>query len=301
MTNVEFKDPVVRSFSLDQYELTWEIANTMLDPHDFNWYVERSESPMGPWDPVAGPFSDKYRFIDTRVKQLHRWRIIYYRLKSERKANTEDVSYSKSFFLGGEPDLIAQEIQMLERTVWQEFTGRRCWIFPVRTFGQHCPACFDGAGKGATMRRVRSCCLTCYDTGWARGFMDPIELHIQFDPSPKSTQMLGTGETQQSNTTARLGNFPKLKPRDVIVESENRRWRVVQVSSTERLRSTVHQELQLHEIVRGDIEFQLPINIDDLRNLNPSPGRNFTNPQNLESFEDEAIHKALKAYGYDND
>lgn len=299
--NFVFKDPLVRSFSLDWLEFTWEIENTELDPFDFDWYVERSESPEGPWDPLAGPFSDRYRFIDNRVNLQHRWRQLYYRIRSVEKANADNVAYSSWSTLGAEPDLIAQEIQLLERTVWREFTGRKCYLIPVRTFGQYCPHCMDVSGIGSTFRKLRSNCLTCYDTKFARGYLNPIEIYIQFDPSPKTQQLQGTGETQQSNTTARMSNFPLVKPRDLIVEAENRRWRVVQVSSTERLRAKVHHELMLHEIVKGDTEFQIPIDPGDLRDLEPSPERNFSNPQNLEAFEFEGMIGALKAYGYEND
>lgn len=301
MTNFVFRDPVVRSFSLDWLEFTWEVDNTQLDPHSYDWYVERSESPEGPWDPIAGPFQDRYRFIDNRVNLLHAWRTLYYRVKSVDKTDSTNLAYSTPATLAAEPDLIAQEIQLLERTVWREYTGRKCYLFPVRTFGQYCPHCMDIAGKGSTFRKLRSNCVTCYDTQFARGYLNPIELYIQFDPSTKSNQPQGTGETFQSNTTARMGNFPLVKPRDIIVEAENRRWRVVHAGSTERLRAKVHHELTLHEIVRGDIEFQLPINISDLRNLEPSPERNFSNAQNLEGFEDEDMRATLRAYGYDND
>lgn len=301
MSNFSFKDLIVRSFSLDWLEFTWEIENTTVDPWDYDWTVERSESPEGPWDPIAGPFSDRYRFVDNRVNLLHRWRQLYYRIKSVRKSDTSDEVYSDAATLAAEPDLIAKEIQLIERTVWREFTGRKCYLFPVRTFGQYCPHCMDAEGLGSTYRKLRSNCLTCYDTQFARGYLNPIELFIQFDPSPKSQQPQGTGETQQSNTTARMGNFPLVKPRDIIVEPENRRWRVVQVSSTERLRAKVHHELTLHEIVKGDIEFQLLIDIDNLKDLDPSPERNFSNPQNLEAFEDEGMLATLKAYGYDSD
>jgi hypothetical protein len=298
VANFAFKDLIVRSFSLDWLEVSWEVENTTLDPHSFDWYIERSESPEGPWDPLADAFQDRYRFIDHRVNLLERWRSLYYRLKSVEKADTSNVVYSSPATLGAEPDLIAKEIQLLERTVWREFTGRKCWLYPVRTFGQYCPHCMD-IGKGGTFRKLRSNCHTCYDTKYARGYMNPIELYIQFDPSPKSAQQLGTGETQQSNTTARMGNFPLVKPGDIIVESENRRWRVVQVASTERLRSKVHHELTLHELVKGDVEFQLPVDVGSLRDLDPSPERNFSNPQNLEAFEDELNLATLKAYGYD--
>ena len=303
MTNLAFKNLLVRGFSLDFLEVTWEIADTTLDVHDFQLEIFRSESPMGPWDPVAGPFEDRYRFVDNRVNLLNRWRQLYYKIVSTEKADTTNVSESDSFTFQAEPDLIAAEIQRLERLVWEEYAGRRCFIFPVRTFGQHCPHCFDGPdkGKGHTSQRQRSHCLTCYGTSYVRGYLDPIEIFMQIDPSSKSNQLLPVAERQQVDASARLPNFPLVKPRDIIVETENRRWRVVRVTPTERLRSVVHQELVLHEIAKGDIEFQLPIRVENLRDFEPSPGRNFTNPQNLESFESEAIKHAFGVYGYGND
>jgi len=300
VANLVVKSPLVRSFSLDFLEITWEIENTPRDPHDFVGYIDRSESPMGPWDMVAGPFEDRYRFVDNRVNLQHRWRQLYYRIRYIQKLDATNVYESEPFTFTAEPDLVSAEIQRLERMLWEEFAGRACFIFPVRTFGQHCPSCMDGPdkGKGFTMQRRRSQCLTCYDTGYVRGYFDPIEIFMQFDPSPQSIQTLPIAERQQNDTTARLPNFPLVKPRDIIVEAENRRWRVVQVSQTERLRNVVHQELRLHEIVKGDIEFQLPIRLDNLRDFEPSPGRNFTNPQNLESFELEAVKNAFAVYGY---
>lgn len=301
MSNLSVKELLVRSFSLDFLEVTWEIENTTLDPHDYHTYVLRSESPMGPWDIITGPFSDRYRFVDNQVNLLHRWRQLYYKIRTVRKADTTDVAESDAKTFHAQPDLIAKEIQRLERLVWEEYAGRRCFIFPARTFGQRCPSCYDGPerGKGYTGQRTRSHCLTCYDTGFARGYLDPVEIFMQIDPSTHIEQPLPVAERQQSDTSARLPNFPLVKPRDIIIEAENRRWRVVTVTSTERLRSVVHQELRLHEITKGDIEFQLPIKVEDLRDFEPSPSRNFTNPQNLDAFESEAIKNTFAVYGYD--
>ena len=298
MPNLVFQNLRVRSFSLDFLELTWEIGDSDLDPHDYLCYILRSESPMGPWDLIAGPFEDKYRFVDNRVNLLHRWRQIYYRVRSVRKADVTDVAESEAATQTAEPDLIAEEIQRLERLLWQEFSGRRCFIFPARSFGQRCGNCYDGPdkGKGFTSQRRRSNCLTCYDTGFVRGYFDPIEIYMQIDPSPNSIQQLPIAERHQQDTSARLPNFPMVKPRDLIVEAENKRWRVVKVTATERLRSVVHQELILHAINLGDIEYQLPIRIDNLRDFEPSPVRNFINAQNLESFENEALRHALVIY-----
>ena len=57
------------------------------------------------------------------------------------------------------------------------------------------------------------------------------------------------------------------------------------MTPTERLRSVVHQELALHEIPRGDVEFKLPINLQDLENQQYAEERNFTNPQHVNDQE----------------
>jgi hypothetical protein len=109
---------------------------------------------------------------------------------------------------------------------------------------------------------------------------------------------MSVGPTQQSNTTARLGYFPPLKPRDVVVEPENIRWRVMQVSHTEQVRAPVHQEIQLHRIPASDIEYRLQFQLTDvLQNLSLSPARNFVNAQNLENFRDQEYPKILELYG----
>ena len=298
MPNFVFQNLRVRSLTLDSLEVTWEIANTVLDPYDFNWEILRSESPEGPWDLMTGVFSDRYRFLDDRVNLLHRWRQLYYRIRSTQKSDPTNTEESKSVTQVAEPDLIALEIRMLEQTVLREFNGRMCWVFPKRTFGQYCPHCMD-TSRGATMRKMRSGCLTCYDQGFARGYLDPIQFWAQIDPSPKADQQIQTGQTQQVNTSGRMGDYPMLKPDDLIVEIENRRWRVVKATTTERLRAPVQQELTLHEILKGDVEFELPVNVGDLPHLEPSAERNFSNPQNLESATSEDdILAVLKAYGY---
>ena len=297
--NLNIINTKIRSFSLDFLEVLWEIEDTVLDPLDFQLYVLRSESPMGPFDMVAGPFEDRYRFVDNTVNLMHRWRQIWYKVRSVQKADHNNFVESEPFTFVNNPDLIGAEIQRLERLMWSEYSGNKCFIFPVRTFGKRCQTCYDGPekGKGFTGQRRRSHCITCYDTTFIRGYYDPIEIFMQIDPSSKSVQNLPIAERGQTDTTARLPNFPIMKPRDLIVEANNIRWRVVKSTPTERMRAVVHQELVLHEVAKGDIEYQLPIRIDDLRNFEQSPARNFLNPQDLQAFEERAIQDIFAVYG----
>lgn len=288
---LELKDIKVRSLDLDFHELTWELVNTRAEVLDYTFQVLRSESPEGPFDPVSKEFTDQYLFIDNVLQVANRWRKYFYiiRVKEVRSGDTKDFGPVSR---DPDPELLAKELRVHMQTLFREFAGRRCWVLPVRTFGQRCK-CWN---ETLSARR-RSGCKGCYDTGFVRGYMSPIESWVQVDPSPKTEQVTNVGQQQQSNTTARLAWYPPLKPRDVLIEGENRRWRVTQVNQTELGRAAVYQEVQLHEIPPRDIEFSIPIRLDvALKDLWISPARNFSNPQNLESFMQEEIPKIFNLY-----
>ena len=126
--------------------------------------------------------------------------------------------------------------------------------------------------------------------------MSPVKCFVQIDPFPKNVQLTTLGETQTQLTTGRMTHFPPVKPRDILVESGNIRWRIERVNTVQRLRAVVHQELVLHRIPQGDIEYNLPINID-LKSFEASAPRNFTNPQNLESSSEDFYDDIFAVYG----
>lgn len=285
---IEVTKLVVRSFTLDYLDIFWEISplagpqveSQQHEIFDYDFYVLRAEAPMGPYQQIGGPFRDLYTFRDSRISLLHKWRSLHYKIKIVHRPTGESTETQPASSSDPEPDLIAEEVNRLEDILFREFIGRKCWLYPVRTFGPVC-TCVDPVLK----RRARSNHALCFGTGWLGGFHYPVECNIQMDPSSKHTRPNSLQEQQPNNTSARLISFPPVSPRDIIIESENRRWRVVSVNTTQRLRSSLHQELVLHEIPRGDIEYDLPVKVD-VKGLRPAAERNFTNPQNVERAGD---------------
>ena len=97
----------------------------------------------------------------------------------------------------------------------------------------------------------------------------------------------------------RLGYYPSVKPDDLIVEPENKRWRVIQQNQTEHSRAPVHQELQVHRVQESDIEYSIPVKFEDaLPNLYFTPERNFTNPQNLSNVGADKLPGIFSIYRY---
>jgi len=288
----------VRSLSLDHLDLYWEIGDVAgprsdEDMHDiFNYdiYILRAaDSPLGPYTLLAGPYRDTYHFLDNQVSLLHKYRQFHYKLRVVDKRTGVEEDFGPASSASAQPDLIALEIMRQEDLLFREFTGRKCWLFPVRTFGPTC-SCWD-----TTLQRpTRSGHRLCFGTGWMGGFMSPVEVYVQIDPSPKSPSSTSLQEVQQSDTVGRMISFPPVNPGDILVEAENRRWRVLAVNTTQRLRAVIRQELRLHEIPRGDIEYALPVMVDT-QGLNAASARNFKNAQNLGNDGDYS--DIISAYG----
>lgn len=278
-----------RSFDLDHNDVFWEIANFTGNIRQFEFTILRSESSTGPWEQLAPPFQDQYYFRDVTPSRMHKWRTVYYLLRVRDKI-TDEIEEFGPTSQSGEPDLITLEINRQEDILFREFIGRVCWLFPVRTFGAYC-VCRDRVSG----RLTKSNCLNCYDTGFLGGYLSPIQCYIQFDPSGQQAVPTPLREKQDNKSSARLISFPQVKPKDIIVEVENARWRVESMTPTQRLRSVVHQELVLKQVDLGDVEYKIPINIDDLRTIVPAGERNFTNPQHIDAAFD--IDDLLAVYG----
>lgn len=281
----------VRSLNRDVHEVSWNVEDTTEDLLDYTFQVIRSESPSGPFDEISPAMSDRYLFIDGSIPVGDRWRMLHYLIRVVHVPSGDTKDFGP-VTIEPEADLIALELRRHVQLLMHEFSGRKCWVLPVRTFGQRCD-CWDNRMS----KKLRSRCIRCFDTSFVRGYLHPIEVWLQIEPSTKAEQATNVGMQQQVNSTARVGYYPPLKPRDLIIEPENRRWKVVGVSGTEHVRAPVHQEIQIHEVPPKDIEFEVPLVLDQaLKDIFFSPPRNYSNPQNLDAFEDEEIPSIFGLY-----
>jgi len=285
MTCLQVTDIRVNSLDIDFLEVSWGLADTHEDVMNYNFTVLRAESSEGPYAAISEPFQDLYLFIDRAIRIDDKWRQYHYKVRVTEVQSGQYTDFGPAS-QAAEPDLIALEIRRHIQILFREHAGRRLWLLPVRKSGQRCE-CWSPRLK----QRTRSGCPTCFDTGYVRGYHHPIETFGQIAPSGKSNQhMQGVGNAQQQNTSATFVDYPTIKPDDILVERENRRWRVVGVSFTEKGRAIVHHELQLHEVQKRDMEYSVPLVLDKaLRNLWTTPPRNFSNPHNLQNLSEEDL------------
>lgn len=288
---LEISNLKARSLDLGRFEISWE-TNSYVEPLDYTLQVFRSESPEGPFDPVSPPFTDRFFFIDSSVPSGNLTRQFWYQIRSEEKS-TGNFQFSTPVCQEPEADLQATAIRIAQLTALTQIMGRQVWLFKKRTYGFRCNACWDST----LGQRLRSKCLSCFDTGFLRGYYNPVEVWMQIDPVQKTVELQNVQQAQQVITRARTSYYPNISPFDVLVEAENKRWRVNTVTGTERLRATIHQELTICQIAESDIEFRLPINLTEaLRDVQPSPGRMFTLPTDLQATIDERTPNIFANY-----
>ncbi len=289
----------VRSVDVDRKELTWEINSgvgrydSSVDPRDFTFQILRSESPEGPWAAITQTFEDKYLFVDARIPAGDKYRQLWYRLRITHKSSSETED-TPSVTHEADPDLVANYIRKMEQVLFTQVIGRKCWLLKRRTFGPRCPSCWDSV----TQKRTRAQCHDCYNTGFLRGYHDPIEVWIQIDPPSKAKKNNAQQIEHEVFTTGRLTFYPNVSPGDIVVEAENKRWRVVIVSLSERLRAPVKQEIQnMRQIQDTDLEYRIPINLERaLKDIQPSPGRMYNLPTDLYSTVDEQTPNVFANY-----
>jgi len=249
----------LRSISLDYTarQLLWEVEDDARDSYlDYEMQVERSESSEGPYQPVSPWFQVYQRFVDTQVPTGDRYRQLYHRIRYRRRgSSTEMVTRPATVEPSASRATLA--IRRHLHLLYRNGKGRKAWLLPVRSTGRRCPSCWtEGLDQ-----RTRSRCVSCFDTGWYGGFLHPVEIFIDIDPSASNNTPNQAGNFQQNTTTARMGHYPAVKLNDLIIEGENHRWRVESMSTTEHLRAPLQQNLNLTEVGSSDIEMRVPLDL----------------------------------------
>lgn len=281
----------VLSFSLDYLDIFWEVKSTTEDIQDYSFYIERSEAEAGPWDQIAGPLIDTFYYRDAAVPAFSTNRTMFYRIKVEHNVE-KTVSYSQIVDRMGKPDAYASEIIKLENVMFSELVGVRAWVFPVKTFGQRCPNCWDDV----LQKRLSDSCKTCWGTSFSGGYHYPIQVWCQVDEPPERTEYVSPmkeDHRQVNYFNIRMGPSPDVKPMDLVIDHLNRRFRVYSVGGTNRFGVTVRQELKCLQVQKGSVEDLIPLNIPTDTKL--VPDRNFTNSpsKTIAGYKD-----ILGIYGY---
>jgi len=255
---IEFRSTSAEVIRLNLILVRWTIKDTNEDIGNFRFTVRKSYSPGGPFEAITGPLVNTFQFFDQALQMKSNWRKMYYRILAQDVVKGETIE-SPVAGIESDPDLFLLELRRRHDLYLKRFVGIPASVLVAKTFGQRCVTCHD-----QIKQRVRSsACLQCFGMGFHGGYFNQVDTFINFSPSPELVALLEIGERQPNQTNLWTINFPELSPRDMIVEfppsAEQRRWRVVTVGRTERLRATSRQIAQVTEINRNDVEYQVPV------------------------------------------
>ena len=292
---ITLRNTRVSGFDRDSNDISWEVEPTTLDIQEFEFSVERSESEAGPFVAIIERLIDRYFVRDNDLPTTSHIRVLFYRIKVRHPLSGRE-EYSEIVSRRGSLDLLGQEVARLESVAFREYMGCLAWLFPVRTFGQRCPQCWDSVMRKSLMAR----CPTCYGTGFSGGYHYPIQFYAQLDESPEGSQRSMHQNSEQKVQRFRCPTSPAVKEDDLFIDSRNRRMRVMQVHGTTRLNVRLRQEVDAVLLPAGSIEDSIPLRVDSA-SLELAAYRNFTNPQNPEaagSMGGDDLNSLLSRYGF---
>jgi len=274
----------VGSFSLSFLDIRWEIAPLYDDIENYQFYVEKASREHGPYQKLVGPLVNVFRVRDGSVSTtLDHYRDTFYRLRIVNISENSTSYYptnGRGVRQEALPTLEALEIARQENIRLRHRGGRKLWVFPRRKFGARC-SCYDSVMR----KRLVDSCLTCFNTTWIGGFESPIEVYGQVVLHRQKTEQVGVTENSSEVASIKLPHYPIISDGDVIIEAENKRWRVAgEVFAPEHYRFPVRQEARCFRISEGDIEYSIPLNaaFDPVVDL-ATPGRALNSAKNSEA------------------
>ena len=295
----------IRVFTLDRDSLTvtWSIEDTTADLTQHTVSIWRSEQEAGQYIRVSQEMiaSDVVDFQDRAVNILSKWREFFYRVRLTNTSSAESAFFGSrphrqviaegkdpgGVTMEAPPDLEAIEAIRRFDLVLREYIGRKVLVLSQRTWGQRCPDCWDSLKR----RKKFSKCKTCFDTGLAGGFFQPIESFSAKPPHRVMVVITPLFEMQPNDVVLWFNSRPRLKPRDLVVDIDGRRWRIINIQRSEKSGALTRQTVQARLISRDQIEYDVPIRQTDwgVDNLTVGALR-----QHIRATDIDSYHAAIK-------
>jgi hypothetical protein len=257
----------ITSYDFSTANVSWSIDNPLSeDLADYKLNLYRSETPQYSGNDftllASGISPDDFDYTDNTISglQYRKWRELYYVLEpylSSTPSTKGFITAPESFHT--EIDFAAKEIYTRHSySLLERYGGSYIKVLKARTMGDR-PASYD-----TTLGRVvENEDRTSYGTGWRSGYYKPIEVLAMINAAPKKSQLTVYGEWETSDAILTVGPYPRIAPKDKIIDKLNRRWAIVQVRSTEKGLYIIAQNAQIRLLDKDDIIYKYPITWDN--------------------------------------
>lgn len=251
---------MARAFPLRATEvrIEWELMLTAMPLDRFRFRVLRSGQINGPFETVAENLSPNSRsFVDTSATLTHRvywplWFVEIYDPADTWSKRSSAIELSRMFNRMA-LKIISMEYNYLARA--RKGYGIECVLHSIKQWGPRCPVCWDSV----KMKMTKSNCATCYGTGYAGGYYDPVTVWLRYSAPQKSVKVSDQGQAETEMRQAWTIPSPEIHSNDVIIDPMlSKAYRIVDANSHSEVRGgPMRQFLQLKLLIRGSVEYKL--------------------------------------------
>lgn len=265
LRDIEFEETNchIASIASPSILVRWKIKKTSQNLKDLYLFIYRGESPseMAQINSAPIPANTYPEYVDTTIKLKMLQKNYYYRIEGREIIDGVVIKTfsSKNFTWQGDLDIIGMYIIDEHRFAFEHVLGVPVFIYKKMNEGTRCPECWDSVLKRVT----KSNCVSCFGTGFTRGYYNPLPAWMDLNPDPTMFQIADFGVKEPSQTDCLFIHYPILQANDIILELEPMRfWRVTNQRGSEKNRNTLLQVARFDEVNRSDIEQQLEVDQD---------------------------------------
>jgi len=224
--------------------------------------VLRSQSESGPYNVVASLDSTEYSYTDQEPNLLGLTRSYWYIIKANSIFSDTEFVLSKpktcEYELKGHRAKVARKARRDLKIQLERLNGVPIVILKRRTFGPRCTECYNPITNDV----MYSHCNTCYGTTYIGGYYDPVYTFGKLDPVAVQESIGTSGPNQSAIIGLTIVEYPVVELNDIVIESKtNRRFKVMRKIQSESSRVLVHQDLQISELSRSGIEYEIPVRL----------------------------------------
>lgn len=224
--------------------------------------VLRSQSPSGPFEIVAVLERSENCYSDAEPNLLGLNRNYWYMVKANSRLTDSEFALSEpktyEYELKGHRANMVRKARRDLKIQLERLNGVPIIILKRRTFGERCGECFNPLTNDV----MYSHCNTCFGTTYVGGYHDPVYTYGKLDPVVIQESISASGPSQSAITGLTITEFPEVDVNDLVVECRtNRRFKVKQKMQSEGSRIVVHQDLQVSELSRSAVEYDIPVRL----------------------------------------
>lgn len=151
-------------------------------------------------------------------------------------------------------ELRSKDIQRREWLLLRKFVGVSTMFFRRKNWGQRCVECWNEDTK----RVMKDHCKTCLGTSFQDGYWPGIATLIQYEQTPSDISFEYFGKFEPNQIGAWTIAYPELDDLDIVVRlSDWKVYRIEKVVPTELQTVTVRQLMQITELGRNSVEYNL--------------------------------------------